>query len=152
MAQRAPLRIDDQLCFALYSASRAMTKAYGPLLEPLGLTYPQYVTMLVLWEQDDLSVTEIGERLALDSGTLTPLLKRLEQEGFVQRKRSEADERVVRIQLTARGRTLQKKAVDVPADLACRAGFDVGDARKRAALVALKDELTALAQRLRERE
>lgn len=152
MADRPALRIDDQLCFALYSASRAMTRAYGPLLEPLGLTYPQYITMLVLWEQDDLSVTEIGERLALDSGTLTPLLKRLEQEGFVRRERSEADERVVRVQLTAKGKALHKKALTVPAELACRAGFDVGDPKKRAALLALKAELTALAQRLHDLE
>lgn len=152
MTARSSLRIDDQLCFALYSASRAMTRAYGPLLEPLGLTYPQYVTMLVLWEQDDVSVTEIGERLALDSGTLTPLLKRLEQQGFVQRTRSDADERVVRVRLTAKGRALQKKALGVPAELACRAGFDVDDGKERAALLALKAELTALAVRLREDE
>ena len=81
-----PLRLDEQLCFAVYTASRALTRAYGPLLEPLGITYPQYLTLLVLWEQDGLSVKQLGERLALDSGTLTPLLKRLEQQGLTLRR------------------------------------------------------------------
>lgn len=148
MGERSSLRIEDQLCFALYSASRAMTRAYAPLLEPLGLTYPQYVTMLVLWEQDDISVTDIGERLALDSGTLTPLLKRLEQQSLIRRARSVEDERVVRVRLTATGRALRDKARKVPHELACRAGFDLADAKKREALVALKRELAALAGRL----
>src|SRR5512145_2869291 len=95
------LLLDHQLCFALYSASLAMTKLYKPLLEPLGLTYPQYLVMLVLWESDGLTVSQVGERLALDSGTLTPLLKRLEAAGLVQRLRDSADERRVLLQLTA---------------------------------------------------
>ena len=97
------LALDRQLCFALYSASLAMTKAYKPLLEPLGLTYPQYLAMLVLWEGDGLAVSALGERLALDSGTLTPLLKRLEALGLVQRLRDSSDERRVLLRLTAEG-------------------------------------------------
>ena len=108
------LRLDHQLCFALYSASHAMSKAYKPHLEALGLTYPQYVAMLVLWERDGLAVSEIGERLYLDSGTLTPLLKRLESAGYISRLRDAADERRVLIQLTAAGRKLKAKAAPVP--------------------------------------
>src|SRR5215203_2825222 len=109
MSERTP-RLDEQLCFALYAASRAFTRAYAPLLTELGLTYPQYVAMLVLWERDDLSVSERGERLALDSGTLTPLLKRLEEAGIVSRARAAADERVVRIRVTPLGKKLERKA------------------------------------------
>src|SRR5512141_147840 len=100
MAQRDPLHLEDQLCFALYNASRALTRAYAPLLAPLGVTYPQYLVLLVLWERDGLPVKELGERLTLDSGTLTPLLKRLEHQGLVERRRGEDDERIVRIHLT----------------------------------------------------
>jgi DNA-binding MarR family transcriptional regulator len=109
------LRLDRQLCFALYAASRAMTRAYGPVLEPLGLTYPQYLVMLVLWETDDRTVGELGDRLGLDSGTLTPLLKRLEQRELIGRSRDPADERVVRIRLTDAGRALRDQATHVPA-------------------------------------
>src|SRR6185295_13316857 len=94
------LKLDHQLCFALYSSSLAMTKLYKPLLDPLGLTYPQYLAMLVLWEGDAVSVSELGQRLQLDSGTLTPLLKRLEASGWVERERDSADERRVRVHLT----------------------------------------------------
>lgn len=111
------LALDKQLCFALYSASRAMTSAYQPLLAPLGLTYPQYLVMLVLWEQDGLSVAQLGERLQLDSATLTPLLKRLETAGLLQRLRDAADERRLRLQLTADGRALRERAEDVPRQL-----------------------------------
>jgi DNA-binding MarR family transcriptional regulator len=148
MAQRDPLQLDDQLCFALYHASRALTRAYGPLLEPLGLTYPQYLVLLVLWERDGLPVRHIGDRLALDSGTLTPLLKRLEQQGLVVRKRGEDDERVVRIHLTPAGRGLRARARKIPMDLACRAGYDLANERSVRDLVRLRDELTALAARL----
>ncbi len=117
------IRLEDNLCFALYSASRAFTRAYQPLLEPLGLTYPQYLVMLVLWERDDVSVRELGERLHLDSGTLTPLLKRLEEAGTVRRRRDPEDERVVRIALTDAGRALQERAKTVPFELARCAGF-----------------------------
>jgi MarR family transcriptional regulator, organic hydroperoxide resistance regulator len=148
MAPRDPLQLDDQLCFALYHASRALTRAYAPLLEPLGLTYPQYLVLLVLWERDGLPVKEVGDRLALDSGTLTPLCKRLEQQGLVERRRGEDDERLVRIHLTSEGRALRGKARKIPAELACRAGFDLGSERSVRELARLRDELTALAHRL----
>src|SRR3954468_17369412 len=108
------LRLDNQLCFALYSASLAMTRLYKPLLDELGLTYPQYLAMLALWEQDGLMVSELGERLSLDSGTLTPLLKRLEAAGLVARIRDVADERRVHITLTAAGRRLKQRAYKIP--------------------------------------
>jgi DNA-binding MarR family transcriptional regulator len=148
MALRDPLHLDDQLCFALYSASRALTRAYAPLLAPLGLTYPQYLVLLVLWERDGLPVNRLGERLALDSGTLTPLLKRLEHQGVVERRRGDDDERVVRIHLTAAGRALRGKARKVPMDLACRAGYDLASERSMRDLVRLRDELAALTRRL----
>ena len=110
----AALRLDNQVCFALYSASLAMTKLYKPLLEAIGLTYPQYLVMLVLWEQDGITVSELGERLYLDSGTLTPLLKRLESGGNIRRLRDAADERRVRIRLTSQGRALRDKAEAIP--------------------------------------
>jgi DNA-binding MarR family transcriptional regulator len=148
MARRDPQHVDEQLCFALYNASRAVTRAYAPLLEPLGLTYPQYLVLLVLWEGDGLPVKQLGERLALDSGTLTPLLKRLEQQGLVERRRGRLDERVVHIHLTARGRALRSKARKIPIELACRAGYDIASERSVRELVRLRDELTALAHRL----
>ena len=110
----AMLQLDNQLCFALYSTSLAMTKLYKPLLDELGLTYPQYLAMLVLWEQDGLMVSEIGERLYLDSGTLTPLLKRLETSGLISRIRAVEDERRVHITLTAAGRKLKSAAAKIP--------------------------------------
>ncbi|MBK6005257.1 MarR family transcriptional regulator [Ramlibacter ginsenosidimutans] len=108
------LLLDNQVCFALYSASLAMTKLYKPLLDELGLTYPQYLVMLVLWESDGLTVSELGQRLSLDSGTLTPLLKRLEAAGLVNRLRAVQDERRVHIHLTAAGRKLKARAAKVP--------------------------------------
>src|SRR5574343_1543644 len=111
----AALRLDNQVCFALYSASLAMTKLYKPLLDDIGLTYPQYLVMLVLWEQDGITVSELGERLYLDSGTLTPLLKRLEASGHIRRTRDAKDERRVRIRLTPQGRALRERAESVPA-------------------------------------
>ena len=108
------LKLDNQLCFALYSASLAMTKLYKPLLDELGLTYPQYLVMLVLWEGDGIMVSELGQRLSLDSGTLTPLLKRMEAAGLVSRLRDVADERRVHIHLTAAGRRLKARAAKVP--------------------------------------
>jgi MarR family transcriptional regulator, organic hydroperoxide resistance regulator len=138
-----PLRLERQLCFALYSATRAMTQAYAPLLAPLGLTYPQYLVMLVLWEADDLAVKELGARLALDSGTLTPLLKRLEGLGLVTRERDADDERVVRARLTARGRGLRRRAALIPQALACQTGLPLRE------LGALRDRLSHLTQNLR---
>src|SRR4051812_8942122 len=111
----AMLQLDNQLCFALYSASLAMTKVYKPLLDGMGLTYPQYLAMLALWEKDGLMVSELGERLFLDSGTLTPLLKRLEAAGLISRIRAVEDERRVHITLTAAGRKLKARAAKIPA-------------------------------------
>jgi len=108
------LHLDNQLCFALYSASLAMTKLYKPMLDELGITYPQYLVMLVLWEADGLTVSDIGERLSLDSGTLTPLLKRLEGAGLVARIRDVADERRVHATLTAAGRRMKQRAQKIP--------------------------------------
>ena len=108
------LQLDNQLCFALYSTSLAMTKVYKPLLDELGLTYPQYLAMLVLWERDGLMVSELGDRLYLDSGTLTPLLKRLETAGYISRIRALEDERRVHITLTSSGRKLKLRAAKIP--------------------------------------
>lgn len=116
------LQLDRQLCFALYSTMLAMTRLYKPLLDPLGLTYPQYLVMLVLWEGDGLSVSELGARLSLDSGTLTPLLKRLEAAGLVERLRDVHDERRVRLRLTAAGRAMQRRALALPAQVAAASG------------------------------
>ena len=110
----AELQLDNQLCFRLYAVSRAVIRGYRPMLEALGLTYPQYLAMLVLWERDDLTVGEISQHLLTDPGSLTPLLKRLESEGLLQRNRSREDERVVMVQLTDKGRALQQQAKAVP--------------------------------------
>ena len=140
------LALDRQLCFALYAASRAMTRAYGPLLERLGLTYPQYLVMLVLWDGDGVSIKALGERLELDSGTLTPLAKRLEADGLIRRRRSADDERVVELHLTAAGRALKAKAKDVPVKLACLAGLDGPRGAER--LERLRKELRELSTTL----
>jgi DNA-binding MarR family transcriptional regulator len=142
------LRLEDQLCFALYNASRALTRAYAPLLEPLGVTYPQYLVLLVLWERDGLPIKQLGERLALDSGTLTPLCKRLEQQGLIERRRGDDDERLVRIHLSATGRALRAKARRIPHELACSAGYDATSERSLREIGHLRDELIALTRRL----
>jgi DNA-binding MarR family transcriptional regulator len=116
----AALLLDNQLCFALYSASAAVTRAYRPLLEPLDLTYPQYIVMLVLWDRSPLSVGELGTVLGHDSATLTPLLKRLEANGLVSRRRDPADERRVLVAPTPAGEALKEKARGVPAALRCQ--------------------------------
>ena len=108
------MKLANQLCFPLYAAARSVTGLYTPWLKPLGLTYTQYIVLLVLWEKDGISVTEIGEKLMLDNGTLSPLLKKLEQAGYVARQRSQEDERVVVITLTDAGKALQEKAKDIP--------------------------------------
>ena len=113
MADEA-LRLDNQLCFPLYAASRRIISAYTPYLKPLGLTYTQYIVFLVLWEKDGITVGEIGERLHLDNGTLTPLLKKMEKAGYISRERSSKDERVVVISLTKEGADLKKKAREIP--------------------------------------
>lgn len=121
------LKLDHQLCFALYAASNAMTRLYRDRLEPLGLTYPQYLAMLVLWEQDGLTVKALGERLHLDSGTLTPMLKRMAQAGLLTRQRSEEDERQVAISLTPKGRELRAAVADMHAGLACLLPLEMKD-------------------------
>ena len=136
------LALDNQFCFALYSASHAVTRTYKPLLDRLGLTYPQYIVMLVLWEQDDILVKDIGARLFLDSGTLTPLLKRLEANGLVERKRDALDERQVRISLSAAGRALRERATQIPHQLLCASGQQaLALGRLRGELSAVRDDL-----------
>jgi DNA-binding MarR family transcriptional regulator len=137
------LQLDHQLCFALYSASLAMSKAYKPQLDALGLTYPQYVVMLVLWQHDGSTVSEIGERLFLDSGTLTPLLKRLEALGWITRTRDAGDERRVLITLTAPGRRLRTRARAIPGCMLQAARCSAQEAG------ALTQQLKALRERLR---
>ena len=134
----ALLQLDNQLCFALYSASLAMTKVYKPLLAPLGLTYPQYLVMLALWEADGQGVGELGDRLALDSGTLTPLLKRLEAQGRVSRERDAVDERRVVIRLTPEGRQLKAAARSVPRAIGRASGCELGE------IVELTRQLTTI--------
>lgn len=113
------MKLANQLCFPLYAAARNVTSLYTPWLKPLGLTYTQYIVFLVLWEKDGISVSEIGEKLMLDNGTLSPLLKKMEQAGYINRRRCREDDRVVEITLTEAGRALQEKAKDVPAKVAC---------------------------------
>ena len=108
------MKLGHQLCFPLYAAARNVTGLYTPLLKPLGLTYTQYIVFLVLWEKDGVSVTEIGEKLMLDNGTLSPLLKKMEQAGYITRRRCREDDRVVEITLTEKGRALQEEAKDIP--------------------------------------
>lgn len=136
------LALDNQLCFAVYAAEHALTRAYRELLGPYGLTYPQYLVLLVLWQTDDLAVREIGARLMLDSGTLTPLLKRLEAAGYLGRSRDAVDERQVRVRLSPKGRALRERIAAVPVALACRMGLEPAD------LARLTGELAALRERL----
>lgn len=117
------LVLEKQLCFSLYSASHRLVRSYRLLLEPLDLTYPQYLAMLVLWQQPQLNVKELGEQLYLDSGTLTPLLKRLETKGLVSRTRSQQDERVVQISLTAQGTALKAQASHIPMTIFQQSGL-----------------------------
>jgi DNA-binding MarR family transcriptional regulator len=124
------LRLDQQICFLLYGASRAVTHLYQPLLAPLGLTYPQYLVLLVLWEQDGASVRTLCDRLYLDSGTLTPLLSRLVAAGLVRRARSTRDARVVDIYLTAAGKKLERAARAVPQALICRLGLPLHELKR----------------------
>ena len=132
------LHLDEQLCFALYSTGLALNKVYRRLLAPLGLTYPQYLVMLVLWERDGLTVSEIGEKLFLDSATLTPLLKRLEASGLVTRTRASHDERQVIVGLSGEGRALKAKAKAVPSELLCASECTPDD------IIAMKQQLESL--------
>ena len=115
---REAMKLANQLCFPLYAAARSVTGLYTPWLKPLGLTYTQYIVFLVLWEKDGISVTEIGEKLMLDNGTLSPLLKKMEHAGYVERRRCRKDDRIVEITLTDAGRALQERAKDVPGHVA----------------------------------
>ena len=135
-------RLDEQLCFALYSASRAVTAAYRPLLDELGITYPQYLVLLVLWEEQDCSVGHLGHRLHLDSGTLSPLLKRLESSGLVVRRRAADDERRVEVSLTTAGRALETRAACIPERLLTSTNASEGD------IAALRDVLRGLVDQL----
>jgi DNA-binding MarR family transcriptional regulator len=138
------LELKRQVCFALYAASRAVTGLYRPTLDRLGLTYPQYLVLLVLWENGDSSVKDIGAALMLDSGTLSPLLKRLEAAGFVTRRRDTGDERSVLVSLTPRGEVLRSDAVAVPASIAGASGMGPKElAALRETLVTLTDTITA---------
>jgi MarR family transcriptional regulator, organic hydroperoxide resistance regulator len=137
-----PLLLGNQICFAVYSTAHAFNRVYKPLLDRLGLTYPQYLVMLVLWERDDVPLKDIGEKLFLDSGTLTPLLKRLEAQGLIKRTRSTEDERQVLIALTPKGRELREDARAVPQAILSNSACTVGE------LVAMKNELVALRDRL----
>ena len=134
----APLQLDQHLCFALYSANLAMHKVYRQLLAALEITYPQYLVMLVLWNQDDVTVSEIGEQLFLDSATLTPLLKRLEVAGLLRRQRSRRDERQVVVTLTDEGRALRERAQSIPEAVRCATACDDDT------LIALKNQLDDL--------
>ncbi|MBD9678152.1 MarR family transcriptional regulator [Pseudomonas sp. PDM18] len=148
MTQQDPtcetLKLDNQLCFALYSTSLQMTKVYKPLLQELGLTYPQYIAMLVLWEEDGITVGEISSRMLTDPGSLTPLLKRLEAEGLITRTRSQADERVVQLRLTEKGRDLRRRAESIPACILASSGLTLGSLKRlQEELVDLRGHLQA---------
>ena len=136
------LRLDNQLCFALYAAARAVSKTYRERLGPMGLTYPQYLVMIVLWEQDGLTISEIGRRLMLDSGTLTPLIKRLEGMGIVKRERGTNDEREVWVTLTSKGLELRDLALDARRFVACRLEMT------EAEILALRSDLMSLVGQL----
>lgn len=141
-ATSAPL-LDEQICFALYSASRALTARYRELLRPLGVTYPQYLVLLVLWEGEPITVTEIGQRLHLDSGTLSPLLRRLESAGLILRTRRLDDERTVDVTLTPAGEDLQMLAAGIPDQVCIATGFEIEQ------IGALRRQVTALAAHAR---
>ena len=137
-----PQRLDNQICFAVYSAAHAFNRVYKPLLDRLGLTYPQYLVMLVVWEEEGLMVSEIGSRLFLDSGTLTPLVKRLETAGLLLRLRDIDDERRVRVKLTAAGRSLKSDASIIPACMQSKIGCSPEE------LLTLNQSITQLRERL----
>ncbi|WP_370645880.1 MarR family winged helix-turn-helix transcriptional regulator [Sporolactobacillus sp. STSJ-5] len=122
--------LQDHLCFSIYACSRAISRMYQPLLKKLGITYPQYLVLLVLWENSERSVKQLGEKLELDSGTLTPLLKRMEGKGLILRERTQEDERVVNIHLTNQGTALQKEAVCIPLALAQSSGMTMEEIQK----------------------
>lgn len=141
MLDRA-LKLDELLCFSLYSANHAMTRLYRPLLAELGVTYPQYLVLVALWEKDSQRVSELGERLALESNTLTPLLKRMEAAGLLVRRRNPSDERSVIVALTDKGRSLEQASVDVSNRILDAVGGDVAE------MIELRDRVQTLAERL----
>lgn len=122
------LKLDNQLCFPLYAVSREIVKKYTPLLNEVGLTYTQYITMMVLWEEREITVKELGNRLFLDSGTITPVLKALEKKGLISRRRSEADERVVYAEITPAGLDLRERALGIPAQIGSCVPLEQDDA------------------------
>ncbi|MDF2651966.1 MAG: MarR family transcriptional regulator [Paenibacillus sp.] len=130
MSSNEFLKLENQLCFSLYASSRAITRMYRPFLEGLGITYPQYLVLLVLWDQKESTVKELSEKLDLDSGTLTPMLKRMEGQQLVQRKRSSEDERVVNIQITEAGLALYEKALCIPQSLLASSGLSLEEIYK----------------------
>ena len=132
------LKLDNQLCFAVYVASKEIIKQYKPFLDPLGLTYTQYITLLALWEKSDISVKELGQRLFLDSGTLTPLLKKLEAMNLIERVRSSDDERLIIVSLTKKGLDLKKEVIDIPDEIICSTNLNIENA------VSLKKHLDIL--------
>jgi len=125
-----PLQFDRQVCFKLYAAHRAVSRVYTSILEPLGLTYLQYLVMLIMWEDQSISVKRLGERLRLDSGTLTPLLKKMEEKGLISRRRSDLDERSVDITLTGEGRKLKEHAFGIPKKLTCKITINLEEIKK----------------------
>ncbi|MDP4031234.1 MAG: MarR family transcriptional regulator [Pseudorhodobacter sp.] len=137
------LALPDMICFALYSATHAMQHVYKPLLDDLGLTYPQYLVLTALWQQDRQTVGALGRQVQLESNTLTPLLKRLEERGFVTRTRDGQDERQVNITLTDQGRALQARAAHIPACVLEKSGLSLDD------LTTLRDQITTLRDHLR---
>ena len=139
-----PLQLENQICFAVYSTAHAFNRVYQPLLDRLGLTYPQYLVMLVLWERDGVPLKDIGERLFLDSGTLTPLLKRLEAAELLKRTRSTEDERQLLIALTSKGQALKEKARAVPEGILASSACSLAELSSiRNDVVALRDRLNA---------
>lgn len=130
MKKNDPLKLDNQLCFPLYAASREIIKLYHDPLSKLGLTYTQYITMMVLWEEKSITVKDLGKRLFLDSGTLTPLLKALEKEGYITRTRSKEDERVLVVELTEEGKKLKEKAASVPSEVGKCVKLSAEDAKE----------------------
>lgn len=146
MTQYKNLKLDQQLCFALYAATHAITRVYRNALEQYGLTYPQYLVMLVLWESDGISVSTIANKLELDSGTLTPMLKKLEVAGLVSRTRNKQDERIVIVMLTGKGNKLQDEIANIQKTVACQTGLSDDN------FVILKDSLHQLVQTLKPTE